>query len=301
MPNELNIGLVGLDTSHVIAFTNLLNNPDADYHVAGGRITTAFAGGSDDFELSRSRVAGFTAQLRDEHGVQIVDSPQAVAEHCDAILLTSVDGRVHREQFSKIAAYGKPTFIDKPFAITSADAREIAALARTGSTPLMSCSSLRYAQPLVDALADTGNGAIIGADCFGPMSIEPTQPGLFWYGIHTVEMLIAIMGPHCCEVRAATSEDHDVISGLWNDGRIGTVRGNRKGNGRFGCTLHHPQTVRLVDTSEHPKPPYAGLMERVLKMFNGGDPDVGLEETVHIIRFIEAANESRETGCAVAL
>jgi predicted dehydrogenase len=301
MPTELNIGLIGLDTSHVIAFASLLNNPEQEYHVPGGRITTAFAGGSDDFELSRSRVEGFTTQLRDEYGVTIVDSPQAVAERCDAILLTSVDGRVHRDQFSQIARFGKPTFIDKPFATTSVDAIAIASLAREHSTPLMSCSSLRYAQPLVDALEETERGEIIGADCHGPMSIEPTQPGLFWYGIHSVEALIAILGPGCRQVTATTTDDHDVVCGVWGDGRIGTVRGNRKGNWHFGSTLHYAQEVRFVDSSAHPKPGYAGLLERVMQMFVSREPAVDINETVHIIRFIEAANESRVTGCPVAL
>jgi hypothetical protein len=153
----------------------------------------------------------------------------------------------------------------------------------------------------VDALEDTSNGEIIGADCFGPMSIEPTQPGLFWYGVHSVEMLIAILGPGCREVRAATTDDHDLISGIWHDGRIGTVRGNRKGNWHFGSTLHYAGAVGFVNASDHPKPAYAGLLERVLKMFTGGEPDVPIDETLHVIRFIEAANESRETGCPVAL
>jgi hypothetical protein len=99
----LKIGMIGLDTSHVIAFTKLINDPGSEYHVPGGKVEIAFPGGSQDFDLSYSRVEGFTSQLRDEYGVAIVDSIEAVAESSDAILLESVDGRVHLEQFRKIA------------------------------------------------------------------------------------------------------------------------------------------------------------------------------------------------------
>jgi hypothetical protein len=67
--NELKIGLIGLDTSHAPAFAKLLNDTSAPHHVEGGRIVTAFAGGSPDFGLSRDRIEGFTAQVHDDYGV----------------------------------------------------------------------------------------------------------------------------------------------------------------------------------------------------------------------------------------
>ena len=67
---ELRIGLVGLDTSHVEAFTRLLNEPGNPNHVGGGKVVAAFPGGSEDFELSRSRVAGFTRTLAEKFAVE---------------------------------------------------------------------------------------------------------------------------------------------------------------------------------------------------------------------------------------
>ncbi|WP_202916168.1 hypothetical protein [Paenibacillus mesophilus] len=87
-----------MDTSHVSAFTQLLNDSTHTYHVSGGKVVVAYPGGSPDFELSISRVQGYTDKLRDEHGGQIVDSVEAVTELSDAILLESVDGRVHLER-----------------------------------------------------------------------------------------------------------------------------------------------------------------------------------------------------------
>src|SRR5262245_13209254 len=69
---ELKIGIIGLDTSHVIAFTELLNNAQNKQHVAGGKVIAAFKGGSPDIESSASRVEGYTRQLKDQYGVKIV-------------------------------------------------------------------------------------------------------------------------------------------------------------------------------------------------------------------------------------
>ena len=53
--SELRLGLIGLDTSHVIAFTRLLNDTNHKDHVTGGKVVAAFAGGSSDIESSYSR------------------------------------------------------------------------------------------------------------------------------------------------------------------------------------------------------------------------------------------------------
>lgn len=298
MSNRISIGIVGLDTSHVSAFTKLLNDESQPYHVPGGKVTVAFPGGSPDFELSASRVEGYTQELSRDYGVRIVDSPEQVAEQCDAILLESVDGRVHLEQFRRIVKYGKPVFIDKPFTVSSKEAQEIVRLAQQHQVPIMSSSSLRYSEELVKQLApEAAEGQpVIGADTYGPMAIQPTQPGYFWYGIHSVEMLYAIFGKGCEEVRAFATEDHDVIVGRWADGRIGTVRGNRKGNNGFGATIHRADRSIHVDASASAKPYYASLLEQVMDMFRTGRPSLDIEETLEIIRFIEAANESRESG-----
>ena len=102
---HLNIGIIGTDSSHSVAFTRLLNDPSDVNHIPGGKVVAAFLGGSADFALSADRVQGFMATLETEYGVSRMDSPEEIAANCDAILLTSADGRVHLEQFKRIAPY----------------------------------------------------------------------------------------------------------------------------------------------------------------------------------------------------
>ncbi|WP_168120445.1 Gfo/Idh/MocA family oxidoreductase [Paenibacillus sp. HB172176] len=298
---HLNIGMIGLDTSHCEAFTKLLNDSSHPYHVEGGRVISAYPGGSEDFELSINRVDQITDTLKEQYGIIIRDSIRAVAEESDAILLTSVDGRVHLEQFENIVSLGKPVFIDKPFAVRSDHARKMFELAEKHQTPLMSASSLRFSVELDEALADAEEGSIIGVDSFGPMNIQETQGGLFWYGIHSAEMLFRAMGKGCVEVQATTNEAYEMVVGVWEDGRIGTLRGNRKGNSLFGVTIHREGGTQFVNASKHPKPNYAGLLECAIPFFQNGEASINPQETIEIIRFLEAANESRETGKAVKL
>jgi len=288
----MKIGIIGLDTSHVVAFTKLLNDPSERYHVQGGKVVVAFSGGSSGFELSMSRVEGFTKELRDNFDVKIVDSIEEVANESDAILLESVDGAVHHKQLRKLVEFKKPIFIDKPFCLSSKVAIEMIQLAMSNQAPIMSTSALRYAESLTNVLRNTDRGRVIGADCFGPMEILCKQQGFFWYGIHMIEMLFTILGQGSKSVTTITDNDHDVITGVWEDGRIGTVRGNRKGNTQFGALIHFEQGTEYVDINLNQKPYYASLLEQIMDFFRDGISRVPLSETKEIIRFVEASNES---------
>lgn len=300
--NELKIGIIGIDTSHAIEFSKILNGTDGSRHVPGGRVTVAYPGGSPDFPLSINRVDDYTKELKLQHGVEIVDTLEEVAARCDAILLESADGRVHLEQFKRIAPYGKPVFIHKPLALKAAEAEEIGRIAVQHGVPVMSSSSLRYANA-VRAECERereGGGSIAGADVFGPLNVEPTQTHYFWYGIHLAEMLFALMGAGCEEVTAVSTDSHDVVTGRWSDGRIGTIRGSR-GGGRFGALVHRTDGAVLLDAQCASFPYYADMLEQVMTMFTTGSSPLVWEETVAIIRFLEAAGQSRAEGAAVCI
>jgi predicted dehydrogenase len=299
--SALRIGIVGLDTSHSVAFTKCLNKVDDPEHVGGGRVTVAFPGGSPDFDLSISRVPGYRKTLEEDYGVKIVGSPADVAGECDIVVIGSCDGRVHRKQFEETVGYHRPTFIDKPIAVTSADARAIFDLAARENVPVMSCSALRYAENLVHALNHPGdNGAILGVDVFGPMAEQETQPGLFWYGIHCVEVVQRVMGRGCKQVRATKNADGEVIACVYADGRMASIRGIRgKGHHKFGAVIQREKGYQFVDISGGKRSYYAGMLETMMATLPLRKSDVRPEDTLEVVRVIEAANESRRTGNAV--
>ena len=292
---ELKIGLVGLDTSHVTAFGSLLNDPGNANHVPGARIVAAYPGGSKDFELSWSRVEGFTRTLREKYAVEMKDSPEAVAEGVDLLFITSVDGRVHRGQFERTVKFKRPTFIDKPLAVSVDDAEAIVRLANAEKVPVMSCSSLRYAQPLVEAVGGRRE-EVLGCDTFGPLSEVPTQPGLFFYGVHAVDMLVSVMGHGCQHVGAMHTDAGDVLTLAWPGGRTGSVRLAKSGHGKYGCTLHRKAGAQFVDASATKKPAYATMLEAILRSLPQGESDVPADEMLDTVRILEAANAARQTG-----
>lgn len=284
----LKLGLIGLDTSHVLGFTRYLNDPEVDGHVPGGRIVAGFPGGSPDLPVSADRVFGFTKELRETFGVEILDSPEAVAQSCDAVFITSVDGRVHLEQLRAVAPFGKPVFIDKPFATSMADAEAMAKLAREQNLPLMSCSSLRFAEAFQSALGAGENP--IGLDVYGPMPVQAQQPGLFWYGVHIAEMLVAALGTDFAVVSGLHQESQDLVTVNGEASRIGTLRGTRAGNGQFGGMLHFAEKREAFAVGRGDRPLTVTLLERVLPFFRGEANDAPADQAVAVTRLMVEAN-----------
>jgi predicted dehydrogenase len=266
-------------------------------------VVVAYAGeGSSDFELSTSRVKGFTEELRDKQGVKILATPEAVAQAADLVLLESVDGRVHLEQFKRILPFKRPTFIDKPLATKLDDAQEIIRLAAEAGVAMMSCSSLRYADNFVAALAEaSAGGGVNGLDVFGPLSFQPTQPGWFWYGIHSVEMIVAALGPGCGAVRVKADEKTELLIAAWPSGRIATIRGLRTECKSYGATVHWDKGVRFVDVGANERPIYAGLVEQIMTSLPRGKSPVPPEQMLEVMRILEAANRSRQDAKEVVL
>ena len=290
---DLRIGLIGLDTSHVIAFTKSLNDPSGPDFVPGGRVVAAYKGGSPDLKASAGRIDKFTAELQEKYKVRLVDSIPALCDMVDVILLESVDGRVHLEQASQVFRSKKPVFIDKPLAASLADAKEIARLAREIGTAWFSSSSLRFTPAYQQALNDAGAGKILGAETYGPAALEPTNPGLFWYGIHAVESLFTLMGPGCVSVTTTSNDDFDLAAGLWKDGRIGVVKGLRKGKEDYGALVYREQGIFHVPAREVS---YIPLIRQIMEFFKTGKPPVSPEETLEIMAFMDAAERSRQEG-----
>lgn len=288
---DLRIGLIGLDTSHVTAFTQLLNDANDKNHVAGGRVVAAFKGGSRDIESSWSRVEGYTKELREKYGVKIVDTIEALCAEVDVVMLESVDGRPHLEQVKPVFRAKKPVFIDKPVAGSLPDAIEIYRLAKESGTPCFSSSSLRYYPGLIE-LKQADVGALKGAVSTGPCHLEPHHPDLYWYGVHPSEALYAVMGTGCEQVVRTTTPDTDVITGVWQGGKVGTVIGIREGAAPYRVTVFGTKAV----LDQKPGGDYAPLVREVMKFFQTGIAPVSPEETIELFAFMEAADESKRQG-----
>ena len=291
---EVRIGIIGCDTSHVPAFTEVLNDPSAKGHVAGGKVVAAFKGGSKDIASSWSRVDNFAKTLQEKYHVKFYDTVEGLCQNVDAVLLESVDGRPHLEQARPVLKAHKRLFIDKPMAGSLKDTVEIFKLAKEQGVPVFSSSSLRFAKN-TQAVRNGLIGKVSYAETYGPCELEPHHPDLFWYGIHGVEALYAVMGTGCQTVQRGTTPDGKIeVIGNWSDGRKGIYREDKEYHG-----------LARGEKGEAPVGSFDGylpLVEEIMKFFQTGIVPVKPEETLELLGFMEAADQSkREGGPAVSV
>ena len=292
---DLKIGIVGTDTEHCIAFTEIINNASAPGHAEGGRVVAFLQGGSADIPSSIGRVEEYAAKLEKELGVKPVASIEELCAAVDCVLIEQVDGRPHLAAARAVIAAKKRVFIDKPIAGTLRDALEIARLAKEAGVPVFSSSAYRYYDSMIE-LQKADVGDIRSAISYGPAHLEEHHPDLFWYGIHPTEALFTVLGRGCESVVRTHTADTDVVAGAWSDGRIGVLVGLRT------KPLPHKVSVFGTKAAAEQKPggdSYAPLVREIVRFFQTGVAPVSLEETLEIHAFMEAADESKRRGGAV--
>lgn len=286
----IRVGVIGLDTSHALAFTKELNRTETSSGSPRLRVVAAYPFGSHDIQSSASRIPAFTTDIR-ALGVEVVDSIADLLKQVDCVLLETNDGRLHLEQAKEVFAAKKPVFIDKPLAASLADALAIYDAAEASGVPMFSSSALRYGGNS-QAIRHGSVGRVLGCDAYSPCATEPTHSDLFWYGIHGVETLFTCMGPGCESVTRISTDDYDVVVGKWSDGRIGTFRGMRSGKSGYGGTVFGEKGIETLAKFEGYKP----LVEVIVDFFRTNNVPVPAEETIEIYAFMEAAAESKRQG-----
>lgn len=287
---ELRAGIIGTDTSHVPQFVKVFHS-HPEWKV---RIVAAFKGGSPDLPLSANRVEGFATTIQAQ-GVEIVDSIEALLTKVDVVLLTSVDGRTHLSQAAPVMKAGKRVFIDKPLAASLDDARKIAALSAQTRTPFFSASSVRFHQQIPDLKKDASIGKIRKVEATYVLNPLEFHPDLFFYGIHGVDTLYAVMGPGCVSLVRRLEGDADVTSCTWKDGRVGVYRGIPKADAKQPLIRIRGEKGTL-ETSGPVN--YEPLDRAIAEFFHTGLAPIDVAETIEVIEFMTAAQVSKERGGA---
>jgi len=283
----IRIGMIGLDTSHATDFTAILN----EGQVAGARVVAGVKQFSPDIEYSATNVDKYVELLTTKYGLELYDSVEDMLPHVDGVMVESVDGRPHLAQARPAIEAGKLVFVDKPMAASLADVIEMFQLARKHHTQVWSASNLRY-HPGVVAARDADIGELVSVFSHGPAPVEEHHPDLMWYGIHPVEAMFTVMGTGCETVQRTHTAGTDLITGTWQDGRIGFVMGMRAAQAAYSVKVFG--TAGIVEHSAGGA--YPELLTEVVKFFRTGKPPVDEATTIEIFAFMEAADESKRLG-----
>lgn len=159
----IDIGLVGLDTSHGEAFADALANQ------SNARLTAIWDAGT-------VRDEAYIKEFRSEYEATAYKEPAGMIDDVDAVMILSVDWERHRALATPFLDRGVPTCIDKPIAGCVKDLDSIVAAA--GDTALFGGSAVPF-HPAFDEIPVDQPGRrlyCVGYD-------DP-----FYYGVHLADI-----------------------------------------------------------------------------------------------------------------
>lgn len=281
------LGVVGLD-GHGSVFIKETNSPSSDF---GARVVAAQPIPS---VMVTQEVLAKNVEETQNLGIEIVSDPKELASKVDGILILHDDGSKHLDIFGNYAEFGKPVFIDKPLEVSTAKALELVSLCKKYSCPVFSASALRFAPETIKAKNDETSGPVVLAMTYAPFMRHESMPGWIYYAIHAVEQLYALMGSGCKQVRCISDDSGAVAIGIWADGRSGIARAMSKGPHGYGLTVWREKAVYTSNIKIDAI--YAGLLRSIVGFVKSGSSRVSLDESVEVIGFLEAANESMARG-----
>lgn len=283
------IGVIGVDSSHLPEFARRIN----ERHERGAtrcHVSEFWTDGRHD--MPEADVAKWKLDAL-SHGARPAPSLEKMLDRVDAAMVLTVNGNRHLAHALPAIERGLPTYIDKPLTCSLDEALRIRQAVGEHGARCYSASSLRFA-PEIAALDDDKLGKLVAIDAFGPNELNESMPGLFFYGVHTIEMVDAIWGPGVEAVRAQSGDARDLVDLRYRDGRAAHLRLERQGVYAFGATVHGLRGVQsfVVDFG----PVYDRLIDGMVGFFEGGAAPASLDDLVENIAVMEAGNASMRSG-----
>ena len=266
---------------------NYLDNWHANYYP--GFLREAIAKYGYDAALTSAYAlkdckGGMTSKqwCRKNH-VQLAGSMEEMIDSVDAIMVIAADNSSWHEEVSRLPlSSGKPVFIDKTFAQDVETGKRMFALAKEHHTPVMSTSAQRYCSSIIDYL-EREKGTTKFMSTVGPHDLSN-------YAVHQFEPIVTVMGVGVKRVKAfAVGSKVTQMILDYGDGRMASFNQTPNPYAEFTFMVSDGEKGERLDSSDY----YVNTMKAILDFFETKISPVSEEETMEVLRLIDAAKEAR--------
>jgi len=233
----IRFGVIGTENSHVDQACKRFN---VEKTIQGATIEALYPGEGDTLEHVK--------QVQEQGKVPLlVDKPGDMIGKVDAVIIMNRHAKYHA-RYAKLFLQNKiPTFVDKPMTCNLEEAKQIIELSHKTDTWLSSWSNVWQQSSFQDFLKNTQKelGPVYSGMIGGPFDFESEHGGVFFYGIHTVEMLFNGFGYDVKTINAKLFGKNCFVTATLGSGKIVSLHLLGEGKVRFQILLHCEKGTRF--------------------------------------------------------
>jgi len=284
----MRIGIIGAENSHAASVAKVIN---VEQRFPGVRVECLW--GETEADARKTAEAGQIPT--------IVDSPREMLGRVDAIMVDHRHGKHHLRAARPFVERGLPAFIDKPFCFCAAEGREFLKLARQHGAPITSFSTMTLQKSFLRFRREQlAAGEARGGATWGPCDVRSPYGGVFFYGVHHVEMALDAFGDQVAAVRLTPSGTNAIAQLLYPSGCEVTLHFYAPGCGFFQIAAVTGKGLVTRQLVSDASPYYAGV-KRMIQMFRSGIEPASHERLLKPVQILEALARSLKSGRAETL
>ena len=278
----IRIGIVGAENSHCTAIAKLCNVEKK----ARGRVVAVW-GETRKFAKAAAEAGRIPCVLADW---------RELLGRVDGVMIDHRHARYHAEVATFFVKHGVPCFVDKPFTFTLDEGKRLCALARKKKVPITSFSVLPLQRDFSRfARAVRKLGDVVSLTSTGPVELNSKYGGIFFYGIHQVDMLIALLGTQVARVSLMRHGKGGVAVLACKNGPVVTMNCVNNGNYTFHCSA--VGGTKILDWRfDRDANPYLAGARTFIKMFRTGREPYPHERLLAPVAVLEALAKSLRLG-----
>lgn len=277
------LGIIGAENSHSKAIAKIIN------------VEKKIKGFSVDYLWGETEA--FAKDTAQEGKIpNIVNKPKDMLGNVDAVLVDHRHPKYHLDAVRPFVEKGIPAFVDKPFCFKPEKGAEFLKRAKKAGAPVTSFSvvpmqaSFRKFKKDMDQI-----GTIVAGSTYGPCDLNSKWGGVFFYGIHQVEMALMAFGYNVKSVLLTKNGNGATGQLLYADGMIVTMNLIKEGAPRFGIAAVGSENA-IQSKLPMDKSPYFSGVKTFCEMFKTGVEPIPHELILRPVQVLEALARSKKSG-----
>jgi len=277
------LGIIGAENSHSKAIAKIIN---IEKKIKGFSV-----------EYLWGETAAFAQDTAESGKIpNIVKHPREMLGKVDAVLVDHRHPKYHLDAVRPFVEKGIPTFVDKPFCFEPEEGVAFLKLAKKTGAPVTSFSVVPMQASFAKFKKDMeGSGKIVAGSTYGPCDLESKWGGVFFYGIHQVEMVLMAFGYDVKSVLITKNGNGATGQLLYKDGKIVTMNLVKEGAPHFGISAIGSEKA-IHSNLPMDKSAYLSGVQTFCGMFKTRVEPIPHELLLRPVQVLDALARSKKSG-----